>query len=51
MISLLLLCFAFLLTIIEAFYPSWPRPHLGWLGLAVYFLSLLLNRAAIGHVM
>jgi hypothetical protein len=49
MLSLILLVFAFVLTIVEAFYASWPRPHLGWLGLALYFLSLLLSRAGIGH--
>jgi hypothetical protein len=51
MLSLILLVFAFVLTTVEAFYPSWPRPQLGWLGLAVYFLSLLLGRAALGHAL
>ena len=51
MLSLILLVFAFVLTTVEAFYTSWPRPHLGWLGLAIYFLSLLLGRAAIGHAL
>jgi hypothetical protein len=47
MTGLILLVFAFVVTIVEAFYSSWPRPHLGWLGLALYFLSLLLHTVSI----
>jgi hypothetical protein len=48
MLGQILLVFAFVLTLIEAFRgspppPSWPVPSLGWLGLSLYFLSLLLG--------
>jgi len=48
MISLILLVAAFILCLIEAFQPwvrPWARPHLGWLALALYFLSLILVQA------
>jgi hypothetical protein len=53
LISLILLVFAFVLALCEAFFLSWeakpwPRPHLGWLALALYFLYLLLGPGAIG---
>jgi len=42
----ILIVFAFVLSLIEAFRP-WappiPRPHLGWLSLSLYFLSLLIG--------
>jgi formate hydrogenlyase subunit 4 len=50
MLSLILLIFAFLLSLIEAFQPwmrPFPRPHLGWLALSVYFLSLILTTAGL----
>lgn len=54
MIGLILLVLAFVLCLIEAFRPwispppqPWSIPHLGWLGLAVYFLSLLLSQGGI----
>jgi hypothetical protein len=48
MIGLILLVFAFVCCTIAAFwYPGqpvpWSRPHLGWLGVALYFLSLILS--------
>jgi membrane-bound ClpP family serine protease len=42
----ILLVFAFVLLVIEAFRPtawSWPFPHLGWLGLALCVLAFILN--------
>jgi len=45
MLHLILLVFAFVLCLIEAVYPSWPRPALGWLGLALYFLAMILGGA------
>jgi hypothetical protein len=48
-ISIILLVFSFVLCIICAFWypgapaPGWSRPHLGWLGMALYFLSLILS--------
>lgn len=50
--GMILLVFAFVLTLIAAFWRGgpWPGgfpfPHLGWLGLALYFLHLLLS----GHL-
>jgi hypothetical protein len=44
MIALILLVFAFVLCMTAALYESWPRPLLGWLGLATYFLSLIVGR-------
>lgn len=46
MIGMILIVFAFVLTLIEALWPTWTaraRPHLGWLGLALWLLSLLLG--------
>ena len=48
MLSLILLVFAFVLTLIASFWRSpgpfaWGFPHPGWLGLSLYFLSLLLR--------
>jgi hypothetical protein len=50
MLQLILLVFAFVLVLIEScwdflFTPIVKRPHLGWLGVAIYFLSLLLGHA------
>lgn len=48
-VGLILLVFAFVLTFVAAFqrggpWPgSWWLPHLGWFGLSLYFLSLLLG--------
>jgi hypothetical protein len=50
MLSLILLVFAFVLCMIQAFYPNWTAPSWGWLGLALYFLSLILGHAALGAV-
>jgi hypothetical protein len=50
MISLILLIFAFVLSLIEAFQPwlrPWSRPHLGWLAVALWFLSLILSQAGL----
>ena len=47
MLHMILLVFAFVLSIVEAFrWPwqqPWPIPHLGWLALALYFLALILG--------
>ena len=52
MLSLILLVFAFVLTLIAAFWQpgaaGW-RTQLGWLGLSLYFLSLLLANAKLLH--
>jgi hypothetical protein len=48
-IGLILLVFAFVLTLIAGFQRGapgpggWWFPHLGWIGMALYFLSLLLR--------
>lgn len=46
MVQLILLVAAFVLLLLEAFTPYWwtatSRPHLGWLGLALWALSILL---------
>jgi hypothetical protein len=55
MINLILLIFAFVLALINAFWgflgrPSgqpWPKPHLGWLAFAIYLLTLILGGAGI----
>lgn len=46
MIALILLVAAFVCAALAAanIPSSWPRPHLGWLAVALYFLSLLLAR-------
>lgn len=50
MISLILLIFGFVLAVVQAFRgasPPWPVPHLGWLAVALYFLSLILAAAGL----
>ncbi|HEY2538211.1 MAG TPA: hypothetical protein VGI28_01735 [Stellaceae bacterium] len=50
MISLILLIFAFVLAICQAFRPwtqPWPIPHLGWLAVALYLLTLILGGAGL----
>lgn len=51
MLSLILLIFAFVLALIQAFRgwtpAGWPVPHLGWLALALYLLTLILGGAGI----
>jgi hypothetical protein len=51
MVQLILLVLAFVLALVEAFTPYWwtapTRPHLGWLALAFYFLSIVLSQ---GHI-
>lgn len=45
-IGTILLVFAFVLALIEAFQPwtrPFPRPHLGWLAVALWFLALILG--------
>ena len=48
MVSLILLVAAFVLAIIEACSPYFTiapkRPNLGWLAIALYFLSILLGK-------
>jgi hypothetical protein len=49
-VGIILLVFAFVLALIEAVQPwqrPWPRPHLGWLALAVYFLMQILATAGV----
>ena len=49
-LGIILLVFAFVLSLIEAFQPwqrPWPRPHLGWLALAVFFLQLILTATGV----
>lgn len=47
--NLILMVFAFVLTLIAAFWRGgpWPGgfpfPHFGWLGVSLYFLALLLR--------
>ena len=51
MLGIILIVAAFILALIEAFAPyigSWTRPHLGWLALALYFLSIALGSG--GHL-
>jgi len=48
MLSLILLIFAFVLCLIQSLYPNWMQPAWGWLGLALYFLSLIIQHAALG---
>jgi hypothetical protein len=47
MLSLILLIAGFICCVIAAFwYPSPnPRPHMGWLGVSLYLLSLILEGA------
>ncbi|MGH9406765.1 MAG: hypothetical protein ACRD3D_13135 [Terriglobia bacterium] len=49
MLSEILLVFAFVLTVLAAFWipgaPPVRRVHLGWLGVACWVLSVLLSRA------
>ena len=47
MINLIILVFAFVLALIEALRWPWPQPwgvpHLGWLAVALYLLTLILR--------
>jgi hypothetical protein len=46
MLQTILFVFAFVLLVIEAFRPGawpWPVPHLGWLGLALCVLAVILG--------
>lgn len=48
MLSLILLIFAFVLAVLAACRPwlsSWPAPHLGWVAIALYLLTLILGGA------
>jgi len=50
MVGLILLIAAFILALIEAFQPwqrPWGRPHLGWLAIALWLLSLILGTAGL----
>jgi len=51
MVQLILIVVAFVLALIEAFtpwyFPNLTRPHLGWLALAFYFLSIILAQGRI----
>lgn len=48
MLGTILLVFAFVLSVIQAFREGWPPalPNLGWLALACYFLALILGGVA-----
>jgi hypothetical protein len=52
MLGLILLVFAFVLCVIQAiWFGPWPKPHLGWLGMALFLLYLLLGTGrAFGHL-
>jgi hypothetical protein len=44
--TLILLVLAFVLALIQSFRPwttPWPVPHLGWLSIALYLLTLILG--------
>jgi len=46
-LGLILLVAGFVLALIESFQPwqrPWPRPHLGWLAVALGFLAFILGR-------
>lgn len=47
MLPLILLIFAFVLSLLQAMrpwiQPAWPVPHLGWLAVALYLLTLILR--------
>jgi len=46
MLVLILLIFAIVLCVVQAFRPwtqPFPIPHLGWLGIALYLLTLILG--------
>lgn len=46
MLPMILLVFAFVLCLIQAvWFGPWPKPHFGWLGLALWILSILLTGA------
>jgi hypothetical protein len=52
MAATIILVFAFVLLIIQAFRPvtwpsGWPIPHLGWLGVALFVLTFILGGAGI----
>jgi hypothetical protein len=51
MVQLILLVLAFVLTLLEAFYPWFyptaTRPHLGWLGVAFAILAFALGQGGI----
>lgn len=47
MLNLILLVFAFVLAVLASVTPwsrPWWPPHLGWLAVAIYFLSIILGR-------
>lgn len=46
MLPLILLIFAFVLAVVQAVRPwtqPWAIPHLGWLAVALYLLTLILH--------
>jgi hypothetical protein len=50
MVGMILLIFAFVLALIQSFRPwtqPYPIPHLGWLAVALYLLSLILGGAGL----
>jgi hypothetical protein len=53
MLALILLVFALVFCICEAFWPSWSiraRPHFGWLGMACLIAYLLFGSGAAVHL-
>ncbi len=53
MLALILLVFALVFCICEAFWPAWSarsRPHFGWLGMACFIAYLLFGGGAGVHL-
>lgn len=50
MLGMILLVFAFVLAVLEALRPwqrPFPLPHLGWLAIALYLLTVILGGAGL----
>ena len=53
MLALILLVFALVFCVCEAFWPSWSaraRPHFGWLGMACLIAYLLFGSGSVAHL-
>jgi hypothetical protein len=44
---LILLVFAFVLSVVAALYPDWRQPSIGWLAMACFFAALLFGHAGV----